>query len=80
MTGRSRLARAAVACHTPRSGGAPNAALIRLTAAGMEGKESKPANPAAESIRRNTPRGYSDLHGLKPILRNCSLQATVRDR
>lgn len=41
-----------------------DAAAIRLTGVGMEGKNPKLEYPAAKGIRRNTPRGYSDLQGL----------------
>ncbi len=44
-----------------------DAAFIRLTGVAMEGEKSKPANGGGEGIRRNTPRGYSDLQGLAPF-------------
>lgn len=50
--------------HTPRSNRASHAGFIRTTGLEKRRRTWRPANPAAEDIRRNTPRGYSGLRGL----------------
>lgn len=54
-----------------------DAACIRLTGVGMEGKKSELASPAAESIRRNTPRGYSELQGVVLRAQESTLKSKV---